>query len=365
MTADQQSAINAQRCPRCETLPPQPQGGRVMLWPPLGHTGVKLQRICAQAGFASTAEAQSDRLEITVPASDVDRFAQELMAALSRQECLDTRALLLDDASEPDLGACRHVRSLFELLGYFRSGLVIAILNEQRLTSHFQPIVALDAARSVHGYEMLLRAADSQGNAVSPGALIETARNANLLFQLDVAARSSALRAAAAQQVEAKVFINFIPTAIYDPVFCLQKTMATLREVGLSPAQLVFEVVESEMINDMPTLLKILKTYRAAGCQVALDDLGSGYASLNLLHQLQPDYVKLDMELVRDVETTPYKAALTAKILEIANSLGCRSIVEGVETRAELSWLQAHGAQLAQGFLLARPAAQPPRPVAF
>ena len=105
-----------------------------------------------------------------------------------------------------------------------------------------------------------------------------------------------------------------------------------------------------------------MTTYRQAGFRVALDDLGAGYGSLNLLSQLRPDFVKLDMKLVRDVHLDPYKAGITSQLLEMARKLGIATVAEGIESAGELDWFRDHGVDFVQGFYIARPASPPPRP---
>jgi EAL domain-containing protein (putative c-di-GMP-specific phosphodiesterase class I) len=112
-------------------------------------------------------------------------------------------------------------------------------------------------------------------------------------------------------------------------------------------------------VEDPGYLLEILRQYRQAGFRVALDDLGSGFSSLNLLHALRPDFVKLDMALVRDVDSDPFKATLASKIIEAARDLNMGVVAEGIETEAEFRWMRENGATLLQGFYLARPHAVP------
>lgn len=104
---------------------------------------------------------------------------------------------------------------------------------------------------------------------------------------------------------------------------------------------------------------EVLQYYRDAGFLVALDDLGSGYSSLNLLHQLRPDFIKLDMELIRNVHQDLYKASITEKLLEIAQKLDIKTVAEGIECIEELNWLRERGATFAQGYLIAKPNAVP------
>jgi EAL domain-containing protein (putative c-di-GMP-specific phosphodiesterase class I) len=172
---------------------------------------------------------------------------------------------------------------------------------------------------------------------------------------MDRAARVSAVEHFAPQAVPGLLFINFMPSAIYDPAFCLRTTFEAVDRHGLDPDRVVFEVTESERIQDQGHLRGILDYYREAGFRIALDDLGAGYASLNLLHQIRPDFVKLDMELVRDVDTDHYKAALAEALLGAANKLAIPVVAEGVETEGEADWLRSTGASFLQGFLYYKP----------
>lgn len=124
----------------------------------------------------------------------------------------------------------------------------------------------------------------------------------------------------------------------------------------------MFEVVESDSVSDVEHLLRILETYRAAGFRVALDDLGAGYGSLNLLSRLKPDFVKFDRELVRNVHQDAYKEAILGKLIEMAQAVDTQTIAEGVEVRDEGEWVRDRGVDYVQGYLFARPGSPPPVP---
>lgn len=250
-----------------------------------------------------------------------------------------------------------RITSLYECLAFQRSGWLLELLDAGRLTSHFQPIVAAAGPDSVFGYEALMRGLDGDGRLFPAGRILDGARDAGVLFPLDLAARKSAIRQARAHDVADHLFINFTPNAIYDPTYCLRSTLRAVEDSRLSPERLVFEVTKAEEIKDTGALERILAVYPAAGCKVALDDLGSGYSSLNLLHQIKPDFIKLDMLLVRDVDRQPYKAAVAAKILEMAHDVGARTIAEGIETQGEFEWVREHGADYVQGYFIAKPSA--------
>ncbi|RKG71845.1 EAL domain-containing protein [Corallococcus terminator] len=240
-----------------------------------------------------------------------------------------------------------------------QSGWLVDMLAESRLTSFFQPIVHAQDTSFVFAHEALMRGRDRDGSLVSPARMLDTAREADLLFQLDLAARTTAIREAVRHQLRTHLFINFTPTAIYDPAFCLRSTVAAIREAGIPPAHVVFEIIESDRAANAEHLRSIVDFYREAGFKVALDDLGAGYSSLNLLHQLRPEYMKLDMELVRGVHADPYKASIVQKLLEIACQLGIQTVAEGIETPEELSWVRRHGVDFVQGYLIAKPSAVP------
>jgi EAL domain-containing protein (putative c-di-GMP-specific phosphodiesterase class I) len=258
-------------------------------------------------------------------------------------------------AREPELADFPRVVSLRRFQAVSRSAWLLELLDGRRYTSHFQPIVAAADTSSVFGHEALLRGLDEEGRPVSPGEMFQAARDSDLMFQLDLAARQSAIREAVRLGLGARIFINFAPNAIYDPLYCLRSTVATVTESGVSPERIVFEVTESERVRDLGHLEGILAVYRKAGFQIALDDLGAGYSSLNLIHRLRPDLVKLDMDLIRDVDRDGYKAAIAETLLALARRLGIRTVAEGVETPGELDWLRDHGADYVQGYLIARP----------
>lgn len=290
------------------------------------------------------------------------RVAVDLSGALSRLELADGKCLLLPEGAEPSLEDLLRFESLQTFVARSSGDWVVEMLRDGRIETHFQPIVSFDKPLEVFAYEALLRGREIDGSLISPGAILRAARDANVIFQTDRAARIASIGAVVAKHVETNVFINFTPNSVYDPAFCLRSTVSAVEEAGLPPSRFVFEVTESDEVRDVDHLLGILSFYRRSGFRVALDDLGAGYSSLNLLARLRPDFVKLDMELIRGIDEDPYKAVVVEKLLDLAREVGAISVVEGVETEGEWRWAEAHGADLAQGFLCARPGAIPPRP---
>jgi EAL domain-containing protein (putative c-di-GMP-specific phosphodiesterase class I) len=224
----------------------------------------------------------------------------------------------------------------------------------------FQPILRLTPwGEEFYGYECLMRA-EVAGQSVSPVEILDLARGTGLLFQLDLAARRSSLIAAQEQRVAQMIFVNFSPNSIYNPQTCLDSTVRQVDALGLDRRQVVFEITEGERLPKMAHLRRIVDYYHDQGFGVALDDVGSGYSSLNVLLELRPDYAKLDMGLTRGVHTDPSRALVTGKLLETLQGLGIASVAEGVETAEELEWMRSHGADFVQGYYFARPSPLPP-----
>jgi EAL domain-containing protein (putative c-di-GMP-specific phosphodiesterase class I) len=136
---------------------------------------------------------------------------------------------------------------------------------------------------------------------------------------------------------------------------CIRTTLETARRVGFPTENIIFEFTENQQIKEPDRVLEIIQAYRKMGFKTAIDDFGAGYAGLNLLAVFQPDLIKLDMQLVRGIDSDPIKRSIVAGIVVVCRDLGIRMIAEGIETAEELACLRDLGIDLLQGFLLARP----------
>ena len=339
------------------TPAPMEGPGTLHLRFPWAHSRNKLIQNARNAGHVCV--EQGDVVSIKVGAQAMEDVLAVLGNGLSLTERRDTRVLLQPEGTVPTLSDYLASEPFDALMARVGARWLGAMLAEDRLTVMFQPIVRCETVPSVFAYECLLRGVDAVGALIPAGKIFETARSAALLSQVDLAARRAIIREASRLRIATRIFINFTPTSIYDPDFCLKTTVKSVLDAGLSPQNIVFEVTESERIPDVEHLRRIMDLYRAQGFGLALDDLGSGYSSLNLLGALQPDYVKIDMGLVRGVHADPYKAQIAAKLLTLAKALGISSIAEGVETEEEYRWLAENGADFVQGFYFARPANPP------
>ncbi len=345
--------VGSPGCQYCEVLPQTTEGPGVLELR-FGHTHTlgKALRFLADSGWKHS--EQGGTIRVRVPGSVAPLLAP-IMDRLSWPEKRDARARFLPEGETQ--GGPFDVEALSAFVAKVRADWLLRILREDRLRVVFQPILSVDGA--VHGYECLLRG-DADGETVTAGPMLEMARGAELLFQFDLAARRTALLGAAEHGVKEKIFVNFAPNAIYNPYSCLDSTVRLVDELGLARERVVFEIIESERLPELAHLKSIVTYYRERGFGVALDDVGAGFSSLSLLTLLKPDYVKLDMSLIRGVDEDPARALVARKLLETTQELGLKTVAEGVETQSEHAWLKEHGADFVQGFLFARPAAPPP-----
>ena len=268
----------------------------------------------------------------------------------------DTRALFKPGADELSVDDIPKARSLSQLSVLGWSAWLLDMLSEGRLTSHFQPIVWAANPVEIIAQECLVRGIGADGSLVPASVVLKAAKECRVLFQADLAARLAAVREAVRHGVKSNLFINFTPTFVYEPEFCLRSTVEAIDKAGLDHKKIIFEITETE-VGYVDRLEDIVDCCREMGFRVALDDLGSGSSSLNLVHRLHPDFVKLDVQLIRGVHADPYKAVVTQKVLEMAQELDVKTVVEGVETHEELNWARDRGATFAQGYLFGDPSA--------
>ncbi|WP_414754024.1 EAL domain-containing protein [Anabaena sp. CCY 9910] len=337
------------------TCCPAKEAGKLFLWFPIPHTLKKVTDYLQKLAIKFELMGERPGLGLGCRAGQAQEIAHSVAQILTSRELKETQVLFIRGAIQPQLQDFSDISSLQRFVKFSQSDWLVEMLAQERFTSHFQPIVSMKNTSEIYGYEALLRGLDEQGNLIPPQPIVELATEAGLLPQLDRIARLSTIAQFSSHQVSGQIFINFAPTAVYDPASCLKSTVEAIDQAGISHERVVFEVVESDSPQDLDHLKAVLKYYRDAGFSIALDDLGSGYSSLNLLHQLRPDFIKLDMDLIRDVHQDLYKASITEKLLEIAQKLNIRTVAEGIECIEELNWVQERGATFAQGYLIAKP----------
>ena len=216
-------------------------------------------------------------------------------------------------------------------------------------TYAFQPIVDL-GNHTVFAYEALIRGL----NGESALSVLEKVTDQNR-YRFDQECRIRSIRLAKKLGMTSKISINFMPNAIYSPEMCIRTTLQAAYEADFPVSQIIFEVLESEEIFDPEKLREIFLFYQKTGFMTAIDDFGSGFAGLTLLAKFAPDIIKIDMQLVRNIDQDTVKQAIVLGILLTSQNLGIRIIAEGIETAAEAQWFKAQGVTLMQGYFFAKP----------
>ncbi len=214
----------------------------------------------------------------------------------------------------------------------------------------FQPIVDMQT-RSVFAYEALVRGLNGEGAR----SVLQHVNNRNR-YRFDQSSRVRSVKLASDLGMREYLSINFMPNAVYRAEYCIRTTLEAARRFGFDTRRLIFEVTEQEHLASTQHLQSIIDAYQKMGFQTALDDFGAGYSRLNLLCYCQPQFLKLDMELVRDVHNSPAKQALIRGICLSMKELDCQIIAEGIETEDEYRWLREQGIRYYQGYLFGKPA---------
>lgn len=233
------------------------------------------------------------------------------------------------------------------------------IIVNQYITPVFQPIVSLQDG-SVLGFEALSR-------MTQPGVfdnieeLFKCAEDNGLIWQLEQVCRRAVLHEIFCQketfdQYNGKIFINVNPKVLYDEKFRLGFTKEYTKRYGIDTERIVIEITERERIENETLFQEAVNHYKMQNYQIAIDDLGSGYAGLNRVCNLSPKYIKLDISLIRDIHKNPIKYAIIKGMVEFSHNSGTLLIAEGIETKKELELLIDLGVQYGQGFYLSKPA---------
>lgn len=214
----------------------------------------------------------------------------------------------------------------------------------------YQPIVDL-RSRTIYAHEALVRGS----NGESAFSVLSKVTDENR-YLFDQACRVEAIRGAAELGLQEFLSINFLPNAVYQPAACIRSTFEAAQRYQFPIERIIFEVTEGERVDDRPHLVNIFREYSRFGFRTAIDDFGAGYAGLNLLSEYQPDIVKIDMDLIRDIDTSKPKQVIVNGIVAICAGLNVRVLAEGIETKAERDFLRDAGIELMQGYLFCKPA---------
>ena len=227
-------------------------------------------------------------------------------------------------------------------------------LERHELSLHFQPIVGL-ADRRPRASEALARWTRRTGQEVSPVTFVPLAEDTGLIVPIGEWLIRGATRAVQHGLVE-RVSVNLSPRQLLDPSLTA-RVERLLRLRGVRPDHLAFEVTETVVVENYRLASYALSRLRELGCRVGVDDFGTGYSSLGCLRQLPLDFLKLDRELVTDVDTDARAAQIADTIIALAHSLSLTTVAEGVERESQADVLAGMGCDYGQGWFFGYPSA--------
>jgi diguanylate cyclase (GGDEF)-like protein/PAS domain S-box-containing protein len=222
-------------------------------------------------------------------------------------------------------------------------------LTDGRFALFAQPMVDLHGGEAPYD-ELLIRMISEAGELISPGEFLPVAERFGLINEIDRWVTREGLHIA---QLGNRVSINLSAHSIGDP-----RILDALREAviaGLAPKHVIFEITESAAMRNMDEARTFAQALIELGCELALDDFGTGFGSFIYLKHLPAQYLKIDMEFVREMVFNDTDRQVVDSITKVAHSLGKQTIAEGVEDEATLDALREYGVDRAQGFFVGRP----------
>ncbi len=228
------------------------------------------------------------------------------------------------------------------------------ILKNKSITTVFQPIVNLKDGEII-GYEALSRG-PLESTLHSPDNLFKAAAKCDKSWDLESLCRTKSIEKSSGLSKDKYLFLNVDPAIFKDEKFKKGFTKEFLATHNMSPDSIIFEITEKTAIGDYPSFKLSLDHYVNQGYKIAIDDTGAGYSGLKTLAEIKPHYIKIDMDLIRNIDKDTFKQAIIKTFVSLSNTTSMKLIAEGIETEEELSTLINLGVYAGQGFFLLRPA---------
>lgn len=230
------------------------------------------------------------------------------------------------------------------------------ILEEKEIHSVYQPIVSLESGE-VFGFEALSRI-DQKECEINVEELFQLAQQFEKTWELECICRKKALKGYSKQKGEKKLFLNVEPHVIHDEKFKAGMTKEYLERYQINPRDIIFEVTERAYIEDRETFRETMEHYKRQDFQLAIDDLGSGYAGVSRIYYMEPQFIKIDMSLIRDIHLDEVKSSIVEGFVYFCKSMGIKLIAEGIEKVEELEKIIQLGVDFGQGYYLGKPDAE-------
>lgn len=220
----------------------------------------------------------------------------------------------------------------------------------------YQPQATING--EVVGFEALIRWYHAKRGAVPPGIFIPLAEDSGLIRDLGAWVLQEVCREAASWPRPLQVAINLSPTQFRQDDLP-ELVQRALLETGLPPRRLELELTEGVLLENSARAVALLRRLKALGVQITMDDFGSGYSSLSYLQAFPFDKIKIDRSFIANLDNSPQSATIVRAVIGLAHGLGMPVVAEGVENKAQMTFLEAASCELVQGYLIGRP-----RPIA-
>ncbi|MBP2650188.1 MAG: putative signaling protein [Firmicutes bacterium] len=230
------------------------------------------------------------------------------------------------------------------------------LLEHRAIHTYFQPIVSVEKQRII-GLEALSRGLDENNKIIMPQVLFSSPMAKDFNIDLDRLCRAKALenyKKIIDQGNDYFLFLNFDTSILDKGVVGSGNLIDTVTSFGLSPSSIVIEIAESK-VHDRTSLLNFIEIHKRLGFLIALDDIGSDSSNLNRILLVRPDIIKIDREIIQNIDTDSYKQELFKALVAIAKKTGTLVVAEGTETLAETVTCLELGANFIQGYYFAKP----------
>lgn len=325
---------------------------------------VLMPGVASPAAASRLAETVLEALRATSDTPEINSISTSIGIALYPDDATDRHALL----THADTALYRAKTEGRNTYRFFEAAMG-AEVRERRLLEHdLRLAIARDElklvyqpqkdirSQSIAGFEALLRWKHPGRGDISPGVFIPIAEETGSILEIGDWVLKTACREAATWTQPLTVAVNVSAVQLYNADF-VRELHQILLESGLPPRRLEIEITETALVRDFDRALATLRQIKALGIRIAMDDFGTGYSSLSNLRAFPFDKIKIDGSFVRSVNSNDQAATIVRAVLGLGRGLGLPVLAEGVETDAELQFLQREHCDEAQGYLLGRPAA--------
>ncbi|MDD5159938.1 MAG: EAL domain-containing protein [Sulfuricurvum sp.] len=234
------------------------------------------------------------------------------------------------------------------------SAAIRSALSKRRIICHYQPIIDLNSGK-IDKYETLVRMIDEEGIVISPSVFLTIAKKTKLYPQITIEVVNQACALFSTRNEEFS--INLSDSDIRDP-YIVKEIINTITRTGTA-SQIVFEILESEGIENYEEVVQFINTVKLLGAKIAIDDFGTGYSNFENILKLNVDYIKIDGSLIQGITENSRHHIVVETIVNFAHKIGAKTIAEFVSSKAIYEAVKELGVDYSQGYFTGKPEALP------